>query len=135
MPPSPPPTFRELPINSASLSAEPKSNIPSHLTDQPLPPMISTDALEKKERGDLLAQIHNLNQDRRDVNFEEPNRSFPDVSAHENMGGNNGVERHHMIHSEVGVEEYSECSRTRTLLATESQHPTIDIDGLSWPSK
>ena len=135
MPPSPPPTVPQLPIDSASQSAEPKPSLPSHLKDRPLPLMISTEALENKERDDLLAQIHSLNLGRQDVNIKEANRYFHEASTDANMDGSNGVERHQMIHSEVGVEEYSECSPARTPLATDSQHRTIDFDGLSWPSK
>lgn len=52
-----------------------------------------------------------------------------------------GCERHQMVYSEIDVEGYNEGDPTRTPLATShaqspyTQHPAIDFDDLSWPSR
>jgi GTP cyclohydrolase IA len=57
------------------------------------------------------------------------------------MDGSNCRERHQMVHGEIDVEGYNEGGPTRTPLATSraqspyTQHPTIDFDDLSWPSR
>jgi GTP cyclohydrolase I len=46
-----------------------------------------------------------------------------------------------MAHGEINVEEYNEGDPTRTLLAKSrvqslyTQHPMIEFDNLSWPSR
>lgn len=75
------------------------------------------------------------------MNFDGPNGYFPKSSTSANMDGSNGRERHQMVHSEIDVEGYNEGGSTRTPLATSraqspyTQHPTIEFDGLSWPSR
>ena len=74
------------------------------------------------------------------MNFEGPNGYFPKPHTSANMDGSNGRERHQMVHSEIDVEGYNEGGPTRSSLAASraqslyTQHPTIDSDGLSWPS-
>ena len=73
--------------------------------------------------------------------YSGPNGYFPKSSTSANMSGSNSRERHPMVHSESDVEGHNECSLTRTPLATSRaqstyiQHPMIDFDGLSWPSR
>ena len=82
-----------------------------------------------------------LNRGRQLVNFEGPNEYFPKSFTSANMDGSNGRERHQMVHSEIDMERYNEGGPTRSSLATSrtqslyTQHPTIDFDGLSWPSE
>jgi GTP cyclohydrolase IA len=119
----------------------PKPAIPSHLTDGPSPLGVSTEARDKKERDSLYAQIQNSNRGRQVVNFDGPNGYFPKSSTGANMDGSNCRERHQMVHGEIDVEGYNEGGPTRTPLATSraqspyTQHPTIDFDDLSWPSR
>jgi GTP cyclohydrolase I len=102
---------------------KPKSTIPSHLTDEPSPLGVSTDARDKKERDSLYTQIENLDRGRQVVSFNEPSD-----------------ERYQIIHGDIDVEGYKNGAITRTPLATSheqspyTQHPTIDFDNLSWPS-
>jgi GTP cyclohydrolase IA len=53
------------------------------------------------------------------------------------MDGSNSRERHQMVHSEIDVKEYSDGGPLAAILAQSAyiQHPTIDFDDLSWPSK
>ncbi|KAF2454376.1 hypothetical protein BDY21DRAFT_352689 [Lineolata rhizophorae] len=56
------------------------------------------------------------------------------------MDGSNGCETHQMAPSEIDVEGYNERSPTTPLATSRAQspfiqHPTIDFDGLSWPSR
>jgi GTP cyclohydrolase I len=124
-----------------SLPFKPKPAVPSHLTNEPLPLSVSTEARDKKERDSLYAQIQNSNQGRQLVSFDGPNEYFPKSSTSAKMDGSSGRERHQMVQSEIDVEGYNECSPMRTPLATSRasspyiQHPTIDFDGLSWPSR
>ncbi|KAF1956997.1 GTP cyclohydrolase I [Byssothecium circinans] len=102
----------------------------------PLPLSEPTEARDKKERDSLYAQIQNSNRGRQAVNFDE----LPKSSTSANIDGSNGSETHQMIHSEIDVEGCNERS-PMTPLATSRvqspyvQHPTIDFDGLSWPSR
>ncbi|TVY86714.1 GTP cyclohydrolase [Lachnellula willkommii] len=90
----------------------PEAEIPSHLTEEPSPLGVSTEARDKKERDSVHAQIQNSHGGRHVVDFDE-----------------------------IDVEGYNEGGPTRTPLATSSaqspytQHPTIDFDDLSWPSR
>jgi len=126
-------------MDSPPLKSKPA--IPSHLANGPPPLSVSTEARDKKERDSLYAQIQNSNRGRQAVNFDEPNRYFPKSSTSASMDGSSACERRQMVYSESDVEGYGECNPTRTPLATSRaqspyiQHPTIDFNGLSWPSK
>ncbi|PQE33776.1 phosphoribosyl transferase domain protein [Rutstroemia sp. NJR-2017a WRK4] len=57
------------------------------------------------------------------------------------MDSSNCRERHQIVHGKIDEEGYNEGGPTRTPLATSraqspyTQHPTIDLDNLSWPSR
>lgn len=57
------------------------------------------------------------------------------------MDGQNGHDRRHIVHSEIDVDGFNEDGPAKTPLAMSraqslyTQHPAIDFDGLSWPSK
>ena len=78
---------------------------------------------------------------RRLVNFDGPKGYFPKSFTSANMDGSNGSERQQMERSEIDVKEYEEGGPTRIPFATSraqspyAQHPPIDSDGLSWPSR
>ena len=120
---------------------EPKPVIHSHLTNGPSPLSGSTEARDKIERDTLYAQIQNSNRGRQAVNFDEPNGHFPKSSTNGYLDDSNGRERHQIVQSEIDMEGYNEGGPTSTPLATSrarspyTQHPTIDVDGLSWPSR
>ncbi|KAF2734628.1 GTP cyclohydrolase I [Polyplosphaeria fusca] len=110
---------------------KPKPAIPSHLTNVPSPLAASTEARDKKERESLKAAIQVSNRGRPVVDFEKAN-SHPNVDDH---GGyeQNGA------HSDSGGEDGRHGAPTP--LATSrahspyTQHPAIDFNGLSWPSR
>jgi GTP cyclohydrolase IA len=124
-----------------SSTARPKP-IPSHLTNGSSPLSLSTDARDKKERDHLYASIQTSNRGRQVVNFDGPNGYFSKSATSANMDGRNGDHHNsnHVEHSEIDVEGYNEGVVAQTPLATSraqspyTQHPTIDFDGLSWPS-
>lgn len=97
---------------------------PSHPTDGLSPLGISTEARDRKERDSPYAQIQNSNRGRQVVNFDGPDEYFSKSSTGANIDGSN-----------------NDGGLTRTPLVTSSaqslytQHPTIDFDNLSWPSR
>lgn len=120
---------------------KPKPAIPSHLTNGPSPLSISTEARDRKERDNLFAAIEKSNRGRQIINFDGPNGYHPKSSTSANMDGRGPHDSHKIVHSEIDVEGYNEDGPSRTPLATSrahspyTQHPTIDFDGLSWPSR
>ncbi|KAE9371777.1 GTP cyclohydrolase I [Stipitochalara longipes BDJ] len=124
-----------------SLPIRPKPTILSDLTDRPSPLGVSTEARDKKERDSLYEQIQNSNRGLQVVNFDDPNEYFPQSSTSANMDGSNCREKDQLVHGEIDVEGCNEAGPTRTPLATSraqspyTQHPTIDFDNLSWPSR
>lgn len=120
----------------------PKSAIPSHLTNGPSPLSMSTEARDKKERESLFAAIQTSNRGRQIVDFDGPTGYFAKDSSSNmtNINGRGAHDKHHIIHHEIDVEGYNEEGASRTPLATSraqspyTQHPTVDFDGLSWPS-
>ena len=89
----------------------------------------------KKEREDLFAAIEKSNHGRSVVDFDEdePN-GYESTSAE--IHGKAASQRHRHLRDEID----GEGQVARTPLATSrahspyTQHPTIDFDGLSWPS-
>jgi hypothetical protein len=103
-------------------------------------PVNSVKARDQKERESLHHAISISERGRQVVNFDGPASYFP-AGANGSSSDTNGgsVHSRHMIRNgEVDIEEHYE---PKTPLATSrahspyTQHPTIDFDGLSWPSK
>ncbi|KAF2202626.1 GTP cyclohydrolase I [Delitschia confertaspora ATCC 74209] len=114
--------------------------IPSHLTNGHSPLAMATEARDKKERDSLKAAIESSStRGRQPINFDSPNGHYSRSSApsteHRSLH-----DRPSLIHSEI-EEEYFNNGAPPTPLATSraqspyTQHPTIDFDGLSWPSR
>lgn len=107
------------------------------------PLRLTTEARDKKERENLFNAIETSNRGRQVVNFDGPTSYFP-AKAFAASTITNGTEPngHEMSngHAENGVEDEG-AAVVQTPLATSrahspyTQHPTIDFDGLSWPSK
>lgn len=121
----------------------PKTAIPSHLTNGPSPLSTSTEARHKKEREDLFAAIENSNRGRAVVDFDAangPNGHFSEHGTSTHFDSKSALEKHSINHNETEVERWRRDAPARTPLATSraqspyTQHPTIDFDGLSWPS-
>ncbi|KAF2845287.1 GTP cyclohydrolase I [Plenodomus tracheiphilus IPT5] len=100
-------------------AAKPVSALPTHMVNGRSPLRVSQEARDQKERESLFNAIETSNRGRQIVNFDGPNGYFP----------------------EIDVEGYNEGAVAHTPLATSrahspyTQHPTLDFDGLSWPSK
>ena len=112
----------------------PKSAVPSHMMNGGSPLRLTTEARDKKERENLFNAIEKSNRGRQPVNFDDPPVA--------NMKGDSAHNKPHVSsNGEEDAEDYTERAVARTPLATSrahspyTQHPTIDFDGLSWPSK
>ena len=119
----------------------PKSALPTHMINGGSPLKLSTEARDKKERESLYNAIETSNRGRQMVNFDGPNGYFSTKASAAHMDGGSVHDRHQIINGEIDVEGYNEGPVSKTPLATSrahspyTQHPTIDFDGLSWPSK
>ncbi|KAF2703451.1 GTP cyclohydrolase I [Pleomassaria siparia CBS 279.74] len=118
---------------------KPKPAIPSHMMNGSSPLHVSTETRDKNERDSLFAAIQTSNRGRQAVDFDAAPDYFPKPSG-SNADYRGAMERHKILHSEIEVEGHSDDRAARTPLATSraqspyTQHPTIDFDGLSWPS-
>lgn len=116
--------------------------IPSHMAANGGSPLKKTvKSRDQKERESLHHAIQLSERGRQIVNFDGPNSYFPASAKGPSAADTNGgsVQNRHVIQNgEADVEERNE---PQTPLATSrahspyTQHPTIDFDGLSWPSK
>jgi GTP cyclohydrolase I len=132
-------------------SQKPVSAIPSHLTGGPNVSRVPTEVRDQKERENLYNAIETSNRGRQIVDFDGPSSYFPakaTAAAMKTTTPSNGTvpvngtseqKRHEIVNGEIDVEGYNEGARTplKTSRAHSpyTQHPTIDFDGLSWPSK
>ena len=112
--------------------------IPSHLANGPLSPLrLSQEARDRRERDNLYAAIETSNRGRQVVNFDDgPGADHTNIKPLRNG--------HTKAHAgDVDAEAYGASSETaaKTPLATSrahspyTQHPAIDFDGMSWPSR
>lgn len=117
----------------------PKPAIPSHLTNGSSP-LSTAQARQKKEREDLFAAIETSHRGRQVVDFDTPNGYFPESSSGRPVGSRAMPERLRIAPHEIEEEDDGHRGSAPTPLATSraqspyTQHPTIDFDGLSWPS-
>ncbi|OAL43145.1 GTP cyclohydrolase I [Pyrenochaeta sp. DS3sAY3a] len=111
---------------------KPKSAVPTHMVNGRSPLRVSTEARDQRERENLYNAIETSSRGRQIVDFDGPSSYSADGSSHT---------RHTIVNGEIDVEGYNEGAVIQTPLATSrahspyTQHPTIDFDGLSWPSK
>ena len=95
---------------------------------------------DQKERQSLHHAIQLSERGRQVVNFDGPNSYFSEDVKGSTTDTNGGSthSKHLIRNGEMGDEDHHESA---TPLATSrahspyTQHPTIDFDGLSWPSK
>ncbi|USP72787.1 uncharacterized protein yc1106_00061 [Curvularia clavata] len=121
--------------------SKPQSAIPTHMMNGGSPLRLTTEARDKKERENLFNAIETSNRGRQVVNFDGPTSYFPAkaVAATKHSGSAN--DGHEANNGHVGHQSEDESAVVQTPLATSrahspyTQHPTIDFDGLSWPSK
>jgi GTP cyclohydrolase I len=87
----------------------------------------------------LKNAIDSSNRGRQPVDFDGPNGYFPAKAVAANVNGGSAQHRHEVHNGEIDVEGYNEGSmtplKTSRAHSPYTQHPTIDFDGLSWPSK
>jgi GTP cyclohydrolase I len=131
-------------MNSPPLNPKPKSALPSYLTNNS-PLAVSQEARDRKERDKLFASIESSSTTGRlPVDLDAPNSYFPSNKSQNKteMNGHGGpshkyakneVEEEHARdpRDEPGPSHVSLPSRPDSPF---TQYPTIDFDGLSWPS-
>lgn len=114
---------------------KPLSAVPPHVVNGSTP----TESRDQRERDSLFASIQSSASARQPIDLTHPNGTFSKPQTHK-MDLVRG--KAHMVN---GVEEHARDAKDEasppTPLATSrpqspfTQHPTIDFDGLSWPSK
>ncbi|KAF2646714.1 GTP cyclohydrolase I [Massarina eburnea CBS 473.64] len=135
-----PPVAQNLPaMDSPPFRPKP---LPSHMTGGPSSPLrLSQEVRDRKERDSLFAAIETSNRGRQVFNFDGPNGYPPKPSASADVDPKPVNSGHAIPSSENDMEGHSEGASAMTPLSTSrahspyTQHPTIDFDGLSWPSK
>lgn len=112
--------------------------------DLPSPFDVTTEAREREERAAVYAQMQNPRRGGLVANFDEPNECnayFPKASTGAIIDDSNCREKDQMAHGEIGPEGYNVDGPTKTPLVIThiqnpyTQHPTIDSNNLSWPSR
>ncbi|KAJ4349317.1 GTP cyclohydrolase 1 [Ascochyta clinopodiicola] len=114
--------------------------IPSHIANGGSPLKKSVKSRDQKERDTLHHAIQLSERGRQIVDFDGPKSYFPSAATGSSADINGGSvrNRHAIRNGDSDVEDHYE---PQTPLATSrahspyTQHPTIDFDGLSWPSK
>jgi GTP cyclohydrolase I len=132
-------------MNSPPLNPKPKSALPPHLTNNS-PLGVSQETRDRKEREKLFASIESSSTTGRlAVDLDAPNSYFPSNKSQSKTemngyGGQslkyakNGLEEEHARdpRDEAGPSQLPSPSRPESPF---TQYPTIDFDGLSWPSE
>lgn len=138
-------------------TAKPVSALPTHMVNGRSPLRVSQEARDQQERKSLFNAIETSNRGRQIVNFDAPNGYFPadatvsSAARNKNSGGGGGGgggssnDNNNTTTSnsddDMDSDNYNEGAVAPTPLATSrahspyTQHPTLDFDGLSWPSK
>lgn len=99
----------------------------------------ATEMRDRKERDNLYSSIEASNRGRQIVNFDGPGSYFPTATTSATHGPD-AQQENERVHSGTDVEEHVDEQPPKTPLATSrahspyTQHPTIDFNGLSWPS-
>jgi GTP cyclohydrolase I len=118
---------------------KPVSALPSHMVSGRSVPKVPTEVRDQKEREHLYNAIETSNRGRQIVDFDGPNGYFPAKATSTTTNGGNAQQKHEIINGEIDVEGYNEGAptplKTSRAHSPYTQHPTIDFDGLSWPSK
>lgn len=103
------------------------------------PLKVSQKVRDQKEREHLYNAIETSNRGRQIVDFDGPTDYFPAKASAADTNGDSYHKQHEVHNGEIDVEGYNEVPNTplKTSRAHSpyTQHPTIDFDGLSWPSK
>lgn len=116
---------------------QPLSAVPPHVTNG----LTHTEARDRKERENLYNSIQSLSSARQPIDLSQPNGVYSKPTlhnkvdfAHGKAAAVNGLDEEH-------ARDPRDTAGPLTPLATSrpqspfTQHPTIDFDGLSWPSE
>ncbi|KAJ9639857.1 GTP cyclohydrolase 1 [Coniosporium apollinis] len=122
----------------------PKSAVPSHLLNGSSPLNPVHENRNRKERENLFASIQSSNGPRREpIDLDGPNGFYSDhkpPKSEANTNARHGARRSIENLDEVHARDPRDEAAPPTPLATSrpaspfTQYPTIDFDGLSWPS-
>ncbi|KAF2140270.1 uncharacterized protein K452DRAFT_310029 [Aplosporella prunicola CBS 121167] len=112
---------------------KPISAIPSHLSSANNGAQGYTEARDRKERENLFSSIQSSSTDRQPIDLRHPNGTYSKPTIHRGKAPLNGLEEEHARdpRDEAGPPTPLATSRPQSPF---TQHPTIDFDGLSWPS-
>ncbi|OCK75318.1 GTP cyclohydrolase I [Lepidopterella palustris CBS 459.81] len=126
-------------------SPKPKSAVPSHVLNGSSLLNTGTESRDKKERESLFAAIQSSNSHGRQVVvFDAPNghnnSTHPSSKSDQKSGRNKPKALPEHIEEENARDPRDEVASTTPLAMSRAQspytqHPTIDFDGLSWPSR
>ncbi|KAF2091162.1 GTP cyclohydrolase I [Saccharata proteae CBS 121410] len=115
-------------------SSKPMSAVPSHLTNGTSTPNSPTETRDRRERENLFASIQSSHSTRQPIDLTAPNSVYAKPQTHRKaMHALNGIEeeRARDPRDDAGPPTPLAISRPQSPF---TQHPTIDFDGLSWPS-
>lgn len=125
-------------MDSPPLDPNPKSSLPSRLTNGTSPLHMSQEVRNQKERDNLRASIKVSSTRRHVVDLDDPNGFFPKKPSPENQDSHLAKTSRRAIdegHARDPRDEASPPTPSTTRPSSPfTQHPTIDFDGLSWPS-
>ncbi|KAF1981749.1 GTP cyclohydrolase I [Aulographum hederae CBS 113979] len=124
-------------MNSPPLGPKPKSALPLHLANGGSPLHETKESRDRKERENLFASIKSANTQRQPVDLNQPNEYFSRSAPGPSRGrATSGIKD--LLEEKPARDPRDEISPpTPSLSRPESpytQYPTIDFDGLSWPS-
>lgn len=131
-------------MNSPPLGTKTKSAVPSYLSNGSSPLSAShelrTEMRDKKERENLFASIQSSSTHRQPIQLDQPGphgyfpkpRSAPQTGSGPIQAADGLVEERARDSRDEAAHTTPTVSRPASPF---TQHPTIDFDGLSWPSK
>jgi GTP cyclohydrolase I len=126
-------------MDSSPLDPNPKSILSSRITNGTSLLRISQEVRDQKERDNLRASIKVSNTRRHVVDLDDPNGYLPKKPSQESQDSHGVKTSRRAIdegHARDPRDEASPPTPSTTRPSSPfTQHPTIDFDGLSWPSK
>ncbi len=125
-------------MDSPPPGPNPKSTLPSRLANGTSPLHISREIRDQKERENLRASIKVSSTRRHVVDLDDPNGYLPKKPSPESQDSHGAKTSRRVIDEGHARDPRDEASPPTPSVTRPSspftQHPTIDFDGLSWPS-
>ncbi|KAK7514393.1 uncharacterized protein IWZ02DRAFT_460482 [Phyllosticta citriasiana] len=115
---------------------QPLSAVPPHVSNG----LTHTEVRDRKERENLYASIQTLSSARQPIDLSQPNGIYSNPQIHSKVDSANGKAAAVNGLDGEHAPDTRDVAGPLTPLATSrpqspfTQHPTIDFDGLSWPS-